>query len=44
LGLSTPTVSRAIHELEASDLLEVERRGQGKTNIYVLKFRVNPKK
>ena len=40
LGMSTPTVSRAIHELEENDLLEIERRGQGKTNIYVLKFRV----
>jgi Helix-turn-helix domain len=44
LGLSTPTVSRAIHELEANELLEIERRGQGKTNIYVLKFRVAAKK
>jgi hypothetical protein len=40
LGLSTPTISRAIHELEACDLLKIERRGQGKTNIYILKFRV----
>src|ERR671928_633462 len=44
LGMSTPTVSRAIHELEENDLLEIERRGQGKTNIYVLKFRVVSKK
>ena len=44
LGLSTPTISRAIHELEDNELLEIERRGQGKTNIYLLKFRVNTKK
>src|SRR3954453_4500809 len=44
LGLSTPTISRAIHELEENELLEIERRGQGKTNIYVLKFRVTLKK
>src|SRR3954453_12273128 len=44
LGLSTPTISRAIHELEEYDLLEIERRGQGKTNIYILKFRVYVKK
>ena len=44
LGMSTPTISRAIHELEGKDLLEIERRGQGKTNIYALKFRVNMRK
>jgi DNA-binding transcriptional ArsR family regulator len=43
LGMSTPTVSRAIHELEDNDLLEIERRGQGKTNIYILKARVTQK-
>jgi DNA-binding transcriptional ArsR family regulator len=44
LGLSTPTISRALHELENNELLEIERRGQGKTDIYMLKFGVTLKK
>lgn len=40
IGLSQPTIARAIHELEGNEWLEVQRRGQGKTNVYILKFRV----
>lgn len=43
LGTSQPTVARAIKELEAHGWLEVQRRGQGKTNLYVLKFTVRPR-
>lgn len=38
IGTSQPTIARAIKELEAAGLLEVQRRGQGKTNLYILKF------
>src|SRR5262249_48193510 len=44
IGLSTPTISRALHELETCDWLQIQRRGQGKTNIYVLHYRVQPTK
>ena len=38
LGTSQPTIARAIKELESRGWLEVQRRGQGKTNLYILKF------
>lgn len=41
LGTSQPTIARAIKELETHGWLDVERRGQGKTNLYVLKFTVS---
>lgn len=40
IGSSQPTIARAIKELEEQGWLEVQRRGQGKTNLYVLKFTV----
>ena len=43
IGTSQPTVARAILELQQAHLLEVKRRGQGKTNIYVLKYVVKGK-
>jgi DNA-binding transcriptional ArsR family regulator len=42
-GMSKSTVSRATSELEDSGWLEVRRRGQGKTNMYILKFTVRKK-
>jgi hypothetical protein len=42
IGLSQPTIARSVKELEEKDWLEIQRRGQGKTNIYVLKHRVLP--
>src|SRR5919206_5313218 len=39
IGLSQPTIARAVKELEDEGWLEIQRRGQGKTNIYVLKYR-----
>ena len=44
LGTSQPTVARAISELEQHDLLDIQRRGQGKTNLYVLKHTVRQRK
>lgn len=44
IGSSQPTIARAVGELENLGLLEIERRGQGKTNLYILKHTVKPKK
>ena len=44
IGTSQPTVARALKELEQEGWLEIQRRGQGKTNIYILKYSITPKK
>ena len=44
VGMSQPTIARAVKELEGNEWLEIERRGQGKTNIYILKYRVKDRK
>jgi biotin operon repressor len=41
IGKSERHVHSAIKELEANRLLSVTRRGQGKSNIYVLHLRVD---
>src|SRR5262249_19006994 len=41
IGSSKSTVGRAVQELEEQGWLEIERRGQGKTNVYVLKYKVS---
>jgi hypothetical protein len=41
LGSTKSTVNRAILELQETGWLDVERRGQGKTNIYTLKYVVS---
>jgi len=41
IGTSQPTIHRAIRELQENGWLEIQRRGQGKTNIYVLKYVVH---
>ena len=38
MGMSQSRVSEFIKELETADLVEITRRGQGKTNIYKIKF------
>ena len=43
MGTHVATVSRAITELQACSLIEIERRGQGKTNIYTVHFQVTAK-
>ncbi|MBZ0280279.1 MAG: helix-turn-helix domain-containing protein [Anaerolineae bacterium] len=43
IGISQQTVSRAIIELETIGYLEIQRRGQGLTNRYVLRHTVKQK-
>lgn len=43
MGLSQPTVARAVAELETIGYLEIERRGQGLTNRYTLHHTVKQK-
>ena len=38
MGMSQSRVSEFIKELEAAGLIEITRRGQGKTNLYKIKF------
>lgn len=43
MGTSRPTVTKAIGELERAGYLEIKRRGQGLTNIYILRHTVKKK-
>ena len=43
MGTHVSTVSRAITELEDCSLIEIDRRGQGKTNFYTINFVVKKK-
>jgi hypothetical protein len=43
IGMSIGRVNQFIKELEAAQLIEITKRGQGKTNFYTIKFRVKPK-
>jgi len=38
MGMSQSRVSEFIKELEGAGLVEITRRGQGKTNLYKIKF------
>src|SRR5215469_2956323 len=38
MGMSKSRVNEFIKELEAANLVEITRRGQGKTNIYKVNF------
>ena len=40
IGSTKSTVNRAILELQEKGWLEVDKRGQGRTNIYTLKYRI----
>jgi DNA-binding MarR family transcriptional regulator len=44
IGSSRSTINRGIQELEARGWLQIQRRGQGKTNVYVLTHTIRPKK
>lgn len=41
IGSTKSTINRAILELQEAGWLEIERRGQGKTNVYTLTYRVS---
>lgn len=43
MGAHVSTVSRAMTELEEMSLIEIERRGQGRTNFYTINFVVQKK-
>ena len=43
LGMGVSSINRFVKELEQSQLIEIDRRGQGKTNIYKIAFVVQGK-
>ena len=43
LGMSIGSVNSYIKELETNGLIEITRRGQGKTNLYTINFVVQKK-
>ena len=43
MGVTRPRVTQLIGELEAAGLITIQRRGQGKTNIYIVHFQVKPR-
>ncbi len=43
MGLTRPRVTQLLNELQECGLIEIERRGQGKTNFYTVNFVVKPK-
>lgn len=43
MGLTRPRVTQLIGELESAGLITIQRRGQGKTNIYIVHFQVKPR-
>jgi biotin operon repressor len=44
MGMSVSRVNEFIKTLETAGLVEINRRGQGKTNLYKIKFVVEPQK
>lgn len=42
MGMSRSRVTEFVGELEQSGLISIQRRGQGKTNIYTIHFQVQP--
>ena len=40
IGMSIGSVNTFIKELETAGLIEITRRGQGKTNLYTINFQV----
>jgi hypothetical protein len=43
MGLTRPRVTQLLNELQDCNLIEIARRGQGKTNFYTVNFVVRPK-
>ena len=42
MGMSRSRVTEFVTELEKAGLISVQRRGQGKTNLYTIHFQVKP--
>ena len=42
MGMSRPRVCQFIGELEKARFVTIQRRGQGKTNLYIIHFQVRP--
>jgi hypothetical protein len=42
MGMSRSRVTEFVGELERSALISIQRRGQGKTNLYTVHFQVQP--
>ena len=42
MGLTRVRVTQLIAELEKAGLVTIQRRGQGKTNLYMIHFQVKP--
>ena len=42
MGMSRSRVTEFIGELEQASLISIQRRGQGKTNLYTVHFQVRP--
>ncbi len=43
MGLTRPRVTQLISELESAGFITIQRRGQGKTNLYKVHFQVQAK-
>lgn len=41
MGMTRPRVTQLIAELQDAGLITIQRRGQGKTNLYTIHFQVN---
>jgi hypothetical protein len=41
MGMTRPRVTQLIAELQTAGLVTIQRRGQGKTNLYTIHFQVN---
>jgi hypothetical protein len=44
MGMTRPRVTQLVGELEEAKLVTIERRGQGKTNVYTIHFHVDNKR
>ena len=43
MSMTRPRVTQLIAELQGAGLVTIQRRGQGKTNLYTIHFQVKPK-
>jgi len=43
MGMSRSRVTEFVTQLEKAGLISIQRRGQGRTNLYTVHFNVKPK-